>query len=72
MLKSTGEKKKFDALNPKNQKVTKDQLAIVINTFLCKPDLVSKGSQKCYIEFTQAFTKKQVKKVIRHFSMKHF
>ena len=45
--------------NPKNQKVTKDQLAIVINTFLCKPDLVSKGSQKCYLEFTQAFTKKQ-------------
>ena len=59
LLKSTGEKKKFDTLNPKNQKVTKDQLAIVINTFLCKPDLVSKGSQKCYIEFTQAFTKKQ-------------
>ncbi len=59
LLKSTAEKKKFDALNPKNQKVTKDQLAIVINTFLCKPDLVSKGSQKCYVEFTQAFTKKQ-------------
>jgi len=59
LLKTTGEKKKFDTLNPKNQKVTKDQLAIVINTFLCKPDIVSKGSQKCYIDFTQAFTKKQ-------------
>ena len=59
LLKTSSEKKKFELTNPKNQKVTKDQLAIVINTFLCKPDLVSKGSQKCYLEFTQAFTKKQ-------------
>jgi len=59
LLTTSSAKKKFELTNPKNQKVTKDQLAIVINTFLCKPDLVSKGSQKCYLEFTQAFTKKQ-------------
>ncbi len=59
LLNSSSAKKKFELTNPKNQKVTKDQFAIVINTFLCKPDLVSKGSQKCYVEFTQAFTKKQ-------------
>ena len=58
MLNSSSAKKKFELTNPKNQKVTKDQFAIVINTFFVS-DLVSKGSQKCYIEFTQAFTKKQ-------------
>ena len=59
LLKTSSEKKKFEVTNPKNQKVTKDQLAIVLNSFLCKPDLVSKGSQKCYLEFAQSFSKKQ-------------
>ena len=35
-LISSAEKKKFDKINPRNQKVKKDELAIVINSFLSK------------------------------------
>lgn len=57
-LISSAEKKKFDKINPRNQKVKKDELAIVINSFLSKPDLVSKGAQKSFEAFTKSFSEK--------------
>ena len=54
---STSERKKFDAIHPRSQLVTKTDLAKVLNTFRGRPDLVSKGAQKSFTEFAGAIQK---------------
>ena len=51
---SKSERKKFDLVHPRNQLVTKTDLAKVLNTFRGFPDLVSKGAQRSFVEFARA------------------
>ncbi|XMB67148.1 AIPR family protein [Mycoplasmatota bacterium zrk1] len=45
MKLTVAEVKKFRKINPKRQVIKKTDLAKYLNTFLCKPHLVSKGAQ---------------------------
>lgn len=53
MRMSTSEKKKFLLQNPKNQLITKTDLAKVRNTWDGLPHIVSKGAQTNFTEFAQ-------------------
>lgn len=53
MRMSTSEKKKFLLQNPKNQVITKTDLAKVRNTWEGLPHIVSKGAQTNFTEFAQ-------------------
>ena len=63
---TTTERKKFDLVHPRNQLVTKTDLAKVLNTFRCHPDLVSKGAQKSFKEFAEAIGKTWIKEGEEH------
>ena len=47
-------KKSFPLQNPRNQWLTKEELAKYYNTWENKPWLVARGSQKSYVEFMRA------------------
>ena len=53
MRMTSGEKKKFLLQNPKNQLITKTDLAKVRNTWDGLPHIVSKGAQTNFTEFAQ-------------------
>lgn len=53
MRMTAGEKKKFLLQNPKNQLITKTDLAKVRNTWDGLPHIVSKGAQTNFTEFAQ-------------------
>lgn len=53
MRMSPSEKKKFLLQNPKNQLITKTDLAKVRNTWEGLPHIVSKGAQTNFTEFAQ-------------------
>ena len=54
--KSDSEKKKFLALNPRDQMLTKTELAKYLNTFEMLPNIVSKGAQYSFSEFAKRVT----------------
>lgn len=54
--KSDSEKKKFQALNPRDQMLTKTELAKYLNTFEMLPNIVSKGAQYSFSEFAKRVT----------------
>lgn len=58
MKLTAGEKKKFQAKNPKNQVLKKVDVAKYLNTFDCRPDIVSKGAQASMRYFAEIITKK--------------
>lgn len=51
------ERKKFEALNPKNQLLTKTDLAKIENSWIRLPYQVSKGAQKNFIVFAEGVTR---------------
>lgn len=53
MRMSQSERKKFELQNPKNQLVTKTDLAKVRNSWRRLPHIVSKGAQTNFMEFAQ-------------------
>ncbi|MDR1396803.1 MAG: AIPR family protein [Desulfarculales bacterium] len=53
MRLTTAQKKKFLLQHPKNQLITKTDLAKVRNTWNCLPYIVSKGAQTNFTEFAQ-------------------
>ena len=58
MKLTASEKKKYQAKNPKNQVLKKVDVAKYINTFECRPDIVSKGAQASMRYFAEIITKK--------------
>ena len=58
MKLTKSEKDKFKMKNPKNQVIKKVDLSKYINTFDCKPQIVSKGSQASMKYFAEVITKK--------------
>lgn len=58
MKLTASEKKKYQAKNPKNQVLKKVDVAKYINTFDCRPDVVSKGAQASMRYFAELITKK--------------
>lgn len=58
MKLTVGEKKRFQAKNPKKQVLKKVDVAKYLNTFDCKPDVVSKGAQASMRYFAEIITKK--------------
>ncbi len=52
-----GERRKFGAEFPRNQVVNKTDLAKYAMTFECMPHLVSRGAQKCFLEFAEDVSK---------------
>jgi len=51
--KTDAEKKKFQTLNPRDQMLTKTELAKYLNTFEMLPNIVSKGAQYSFSEFAK-------------------
>jgi hypothetical protein len=49
-----GERKKFETLNPKDQVITKTDLAKVLNSFQGQPHIVSKGAQASFRFFADS------------------
>ncbi len=58
MKLTAGEKKKFQTKNPKSQVLKKVDVAKYLNTFSCRPDIVSKGAQASMRYFAEIITKK--------------
>jgi len=54
--KTDAEKKKFQTLNPRDQMLTKTELAKYLNTFEMLPNIVSKGAQYSFSEFAKRVT----------------
>jgi hypothetical protein len=54
--KTDAEKKKFQVLNPRDQMLTKTELAKYLNTFEMLPNIVSKGAQYSFSEFAKRVT----------------
>lgn len=52
--RSVAERKKFDAEFPRNQFLTKTDLAKFENTWACQPHVVSLGAQKNFAEFAKS------------------
>jgi hypothetical protein len=52
-LNSNAERRKFDIMFPRAQLVTKTDLAKYFNTWLRKPDVVSKGAQRNFSSFAE-------------------
>ena len=55
---STSERKKFESLNPREQLITKTDLAKVLNTFRGYPHIVSKGAQASFSFFAKEVNSK--------------
>jgi hypothetical protein len=55
---STGERRKFESLNPRDQLITKTDLAKVLNTFRGFPHIVSKGAQASFRFFAEEVNQK--------------
>lgn len=47
------ESRKFDAMNPKNQVITKTDAAKYLSTWEMKPHIVSQGAQKVFLDFAK-------------------
>lgn len=60
-LKSPAEQKKFDLEFPKQQVISKTDLAKFLNVWECHPDIVSKGAQKNFALFANAVGKEWTK-----------
>lgn len=58
MKLTASEKKRFQAKNPKKQVLKKVDVAKYLNTFDCKPYIVSKGAQASMRYFAEIITKK--------------
>lgn len=58
-----GERKKFEILNPKDQVITKTDLAKVLNSFRGHPHIVSKGAQASFRFFADSVKDKWDKQV---------
>lgn len=58
MKLTASEKRKFQTKNPKNQVLKKVDVAKYLNTFDCKPDIVSRGAQASMRYFADIITKK--------------
>lgn len=58
MKLTAGEKKKFQTKNPKSQVLKKVDVAKYLNTFSCRPDIVSKGAQASMRYFAEIITRK--------------
>ena len=58
MKLTKGEKIKFQTKNPKNQVLKKVDVAKYLNTFECRPDIVSKGAQASMRYFAEIITNK--------------
>ena len=54
---SNSERKKFDAIHPRKQLVTKTDLALIMNTFRGFPQIVSRGAQKSFTNFSSEVQK---------------
>ena len=54
---SVGERRRFSAEFPRSQVVNKTDLAKYSTTFECVPHLVSRGAQKCFLEFAEDVSK---------------
>ena len=54
---SASERQRFVAEYPRNQVVNKTDLAKYSTTFECVPHLVSRGAQKCFLEFAEDVSK---------------
>jgi len=50
---TVGERRRFSAEYPRNQVVNKIDLAKYSTTFECAPHLVSRGAQKCFLQFAE-------------------
>jgi hypothetical protein len=50
---TTAEKKRFDAEYPRDQMIDKTSLAKFEVTFGCRPHIVSRGAQKCFVDFAE-------------------
>ena len=55
---TTSERKKFESLNPRDQLITKTDLAKVLNTFRGAPHIVSKGAQASFSFFAKEINTK--------------
>lgn len=58
MKLTPSEKNKYQAKHPKNQVLKKVDIAKYIMTFMCRPDIVSKGNQYCSKTFADHIIKK--------------
>lgn len=58
---SSTERKRFEAEYPKKQVVSKTDLAKYQTTFACMPHLVSRGAQKCFLDFAEDVSKEWAK-----------
>ena len=54
---TVGERRRFSTEYPRNQMVNKTDLAKYSTTFECVPHLVSRGAQKCFLEFAEDVSK---------------
>ena len=72
MRLTRAEKKKFLLQNPKNQLITKTDLAKVRNTWDGFPHIVSRGAQTNFIDFAEKTTKEWNKGEVDKFSDKYF
>lgn len=50
--------RKFDLKTPKSQKLDKTLLAKALNTWEEKPDIVSRGGQKCFVDFMSSLSRR--------------
>ncbi len=51
------EKSKFEQHNPKNQKITKTDLAKYMHVYQMRPDIASAGGQKAFLKFAEGVSK---------------
>jgi len=58
MKLTLSEKNKYQAKHPKNQVLKKVDIAKYVMTFMCRPDIVSKGNQYCSKTFADYIIKK--------------
>jgi hypothetical protein len=72
MRLTPSEKKKFLLQNPKNQLITKTDLAKVRNTWSGLPHIVSRGAQTNFTEFAQKISDEWDKSNGLHFGDKYF
>lgn len=72
MRLTRAEKKKFLLQNPKNQLITKTDLAKVRNTWDGFPHIVSRGAQTNFVDFAEKTTKEWNKGEVDKFSDKYF
>ena len=59
---TASERRRFEAEFPKDQMMQKTDLAKYQITFECEPHVVSKGAQKCFLEFADRMSKTWVKR----------